>query len=216
MAQAQFGGLWRSAVKQLPAHLIPAVLIGLVDKVREQQTAHVAAHQADQVDQRQVGLEQQAGLTDAAITHRCQLIQVQITRPGGLELKLGVAQFFVLQFQLDLVDAQLMQRFLQQRRRQVLVVAGRPRRRVCCHRLGAMAQRLAVGRVGRVGRIGRVGCVGCRVSGWRVLAVHVVPLAAVRVRHQDRRRITKPGRGAICAASLFRRLAPFPVTTPVL
>ena len=43
--------------------------------------------------------------TQGQITHRCLMIELSVAIPGILQLTLGVAQFFVLQLQLNLMSA---------------------------------------------------------------------------------------------------------------
>jgi len=77
---------------------------------------HLSAVHAEQVGGAQVGLQDQARLTDRAITHWCQFIEIEVAR--ALQFKLGAhpLELGVLHLQFSLVQLQFTQKLFCRRR----------------------------------------------------------------------------------------------------
>ena len=46
----------------------------------------------------------QARLAEGAVAHRGEVVEVEVSRAGNVQLRLGAAQFVALHFQFDRVD----------------------------------------------------------------------------------------------------------------
>ena len=101
---------------------IKCVLILPQDVAGKWFRGQLAAGDAKQGGEREVGFEDQALRADGAVANGGEIVEVEIAGAGGGEFVLRPAQLLVLHFQLDLVDLQLVQqraRCFRRRRRQI-------------------------------------------------------------------------------------------------
>ena len=77
-----------------------------------------------------VGFQDQPRGADGEVAHRGLVVEVYIARPLGVQGRLGLAQFLVLQLQFNLMHAQFVEHLLGGRRRQGLK-AGQCRGGLC-------------------------------------------------------------------------------------
>ena len=99
----------RMGRKQLFAQQVEAILVVLVDEAAERPREQRAARHAQHGGGGEVGLSDQPGFAEGDIAHRGQVVEREIARPLDVQRHLRLAQLLVLQLQLDLVYAQVVQ-----------------------------------------------------------------------------------------------------------
>ena len=157
--QLQLAGARCARGHDLVAVSVVTVLVGAVDKPADRLVDDMNPTQAQQGGNGQIGLCDRALFTDGAVTHRGQVIEIKITRPGLVQPDLRGLQLFVLHLQFNLMDLQLMQRLPHQFRRQAVEIHGRQRRLSAHGLLSALTQFSAAGCMGRMSRMGYTICV---------------------------------------------------------
>ena len=85
------------------------VLVLFVDESGDRLPDQRAPGRIQQCGGGEVGLQYSSLFGEGAIAHRRKVVQAEIPRPGGVQFRLGAAQFFVLHLQFDLVNPQLVQ-----------------------------------------------------------------------------------------------------------
>ena len=113
LQEAQLAGLRFGATGQLAMVQVVNVLVLRTDELRERLLDQHAPVPPEQGTGGQVDIENEAGCVQNAIAHRSEFKQVFVARSGGLQLRLHLAQLFVLHLQLDLMHTQFKQSFLQ-------------------------------------------------------------------------------------------------------
>ena len=108
----------------LPAPVVE-VLTFLGDKCGQAPSDQRAAPQVEECGGGEVRFEDQALLAERAIADRGQIVEVEIPRPGGVQLRLRPPQLLVLHLEFDLVHAQLVERGAQGFRRQGIEILRR-------------------------------------------------------------------------------------------
>ena len=114
--QPQLEGLGFAGRKDLFVAQVVAVHVFFVDEPGERLFDQRAAGHAQQGGGGEVGFQDQAVLAEGDIAHGRQVVEVEIAGAGDVQCRLGAAQFLVLALQLDLVNAQLVERLLHFRR----------------------------------------------------------------------------------------------------
>jgi hypothetical protein len=89
---------------------VVVVLVIPEDKPGKRSRDQIFSRQTQQVGRGQVGFQDHAGSIDGAVPHRRQIIKSEISRAGGVQLDLDPPQLLVLQFQLDLMHLQVVER----------------------------------------------------------------------------------------------------------
>ena len=108
----------------LPAAVVE-VLTFLGDECGQAPSDQSAAPQVEEYGCGEVRFEDQPLLPYRAIADRGQVVEVEIPRPGGVQLGLRPAQLLVLHLEFDLVHAQLVERGAQGFRRQGIEILRR-------------------------------------------------------------------------------------------
>ena len=113
----QFAGLGRADFQQLLAQAVVGVLVVFADEAADTLPHQRAARTAQQRRHRQIGLNDQPAFAHRAVTHRRQVVQLEVAGPRGFQQQLGAQQLVVLHLQFDLVHLQLVQGALHARHR---------------------------------------------------------------------------------------------------
>ena len=108
--QAYFDGLRLGGFKEPSAMLLITVGAFLEKEARERLADQRAAPHPQNRRCQEVGLQNQSGPAERAITDRCQVIEIKIALPHDVQRDFRFTKFLVLHLQFDLVYAQLMQR----------------------------------------------------------------------------------------------------------
>ncbi len=101
-----------SGLQQLPLTLVIGVLMGLDNTTAQGLPDQRAALCAQQGGRTQVGFDDEAIGRHREVTHRRQVVQVEIARMGELQCQLCASQFLVLRLQFDLVHLQVVHQLL--------------------------------------------------------------------------------------------------------
>ena len=89
-------------------HAVVHILIGGLDKGAKGLLQQRCTRTFEQAGEHQVGLNDPALDTDAAIAHRGKVIEIAVTGPRQLQGVLDTLQFFVLRLQLGLLNTEFM------------------------------------------------------------------------------------------------------------
>ena len=85
------------------------VLVGIDNEMGDRLLDQRASGNAQKGGGGEVGFQNQPLFAERDIADRRQIVEVEITRPRGVQFLLRTAKFFVLDLQLDLVHAQFVE-----------------------------------------------------------------------------------------------------------